>query len=286
MIYSISPIPPMRERIRDELKVEIQNPYDSTSDSKVRGLVLQKIGQTTKGALLPTSSTPQIVSFLLPESEGNKMDAFQKKRKNKLRKTPLPRKTPIGLTSADPEGWVNALMQFILYVPGFAESFSIAPRSLFPIQEFIDQYHQDLIEGKAASSANGLGLVRLFSSKFPNMSLKEVLQELMHLLMPKWTVHRGHYEALSKPRTADLFLASNSIKKQLYADPGQYYDLDAFIEKRPDGPRIHYIAYVKVEGCWHQCDNDRVAQLRSDLLAQPLQRTVFAHYRQVQLGQI
>lgn len=273
MNFSVNPIFATRERIREEGKIEIQNPIDS----KVRGVVLEKIGQT-KGALLPSASAPQIVSFLLPV--GDK----QKKRKNKLRRTPLPRKTPIGLLPIDPEGWVNALMQFILYVPGFAESFAIAPRSLLPIQEFIDHYHLDLAEGKSTSSANGSALAQVLASKFHNLSLKEVVEALIRLLMPKWTVHKSIYEALMRPRSSDLFLSSSGLKKQLYADPGQYYDLDTFVEKRPDGSRFNYIAYVKVEGCWYQCDNDRVTHLRSDLLALPLQRSVISHYLQVRLG--
>ncbi|MBX7066180.1 MAG: hypothetical protein K1X28_03005 [Parachlamydiales bacterium] len=276
MNISITPVLQTRERTRNEVKLEVQNPIDS----KVRGLVLEKIGQT-KGALLPSASASQIISFLLPGFEAGKMESMQKKRKNKLRKTPLPRKTPIGLMPADPEGWVNALMQFILYVPGFAESFSIAPRSLFSIQDFIDQYHQDLAEGRSTSTANGLGLMQLFGLKFPNLSLKEVVEALIRLLIPKWTVYRSIYEALLRPRTIDLLIASTGLKKQLYADPGQYYDLNAFVEKRPDGALAHYIAYVKVEGGWYQCDNDRVTQLRSDMLALPLQRTVISHYRQV-----
>lgn len=280
MVFSIGPISSIREQPRSEKKIERQR----LIDSKVRGFVLEKIGQN-KGALLPTASAPQVISFLLPGSEPSKMNALQKKRKNRLRKTPLPRKIPIGLMPADSEGWINAFMQFVLYVPGFAESFSIAPRSFSPIQEFIDQYHHDLAEGRGLSNANGKALMALFALKFPDLSLQEVIEELIRLLMPKWVVHKGLYQALLKPRAADLFLAVNGLNKQLYADPGQYYDLDAFIEKRPDGARANYIAYVKVEGCWHQCDNERITQLRSDLLILPLQRTVIAHYRQVRLRQ-
>lgn len=278
MNLSITPIFQVRERSAREGRLEVQDP----TNSKVRGLVLEKIGQT-KGALLPSASAPQVVTFLLPGFESGKMDSMQKKRKAKLRKTPLPRKAPIGLMPVDPEGWVNALMQFLLYVPGFAESFSIAPRCLFPIQEFIDQYHNDLAEGKSVSSANGSVLFRLFTLQFPNFFFREIIEALMHLLIPKWRIFHSIYEALSYPRSPDLFLSTSLVIKQVYADPGQYYDLDTFIEKRPDGARVHFITYVKIDGCWYQCDGERITHLRSDLLALPLQRGVLSHYRQVQL---
>lgn len=271
MSFSVTPIFPIRERAPDE---EQKSEWRQVRDSRVQGFVLERIGQTT-GALFPSACAPQIVQFFYA-NEGHK------ERKNKLRKTPLPRKTPIGLMPADLEGRVNALMQFILYVPGFADCFSIAPRSLFPIQEFIDRYHQDLVEGRACSNASKLA--PLLELKFPHFSIREVIDALFQLLKPKWQVQRTLQEALYKPRTADLFLSVSGLKKQLYVEPAQYYDLDAFIERRPDGPRINYIAYVKVDGCWYQCDDERITHLRSDLLALPLERSTICHFRQVLIG--
>ncbi|MBU6383861.1 MAG: hypothetical protein KGQ49_04995 [Verrucomicrobia bacterium] len=269
MSLSVTSIVPIRERVRDE---EQQSEWRQVRDSKVQGLVLERLGHTI-GGLLPSACAPQIVQFFYSQEQGHK------KRKPKLRKTPMPRKTPIGLMPADPEGRVNALMQFILYVPGFADCFSIAPRSLFPIQECIDRYHQDLAEGRAFSNASPL--IALFELKFPHYSVREIVEALFRLVMPKWQVQRTLQEALYKSRTADLFLAVGGLKKQLYIEPEQYYDLDAFIEKRPDGSRTNYIAYVKVDGCWYQCDDERITHLRSDLLALPLERSTLCHFRKV-----
>lgn len=276
MNLSVHPIFSIRERNRGNQRPLVRKPVDS----KVRGVVLEKIGATT-GALLPFASAPQIITFLLPEFESGKMGQMLKKKKSKLLKTPLPRKTPIGLMSVDLEGWVNALMQFILYVPGFADSFTFAPRSLFPIQEFIDQYHQDLADGRAVSSANGSQLFRLFTFRFPNCSPKEIFQSLIHLLKPKWELFRNVFEALRSRRSTDLFFSMSELKKQIFSEPNCYYDLDAFIEKRPDGGRVNYIAYVKVAGSWYQCDNDRITQIRSDMLSMSLQRAILSHYKEI-----
>ncbi len=279
MHLPIPPIFPLNERNRDAATLLVHKPVDS----KVRGVVLERMGQT-RGALLSSAMAPQIVTFLFPEAKGGKQAEWKhKKQKHRLRKAPWSRKAPIGLMPVDSEGWVNALLQFILYVPGFAEAFAIAPRTLFPIQECIDQYHHDVAEGKGVSAA-GSHLYRLFAIHFPQHSLCEVAASLMRLLMPQWTIYHSLTEAMSQPRLADLFLAAGHLQKQIHTQ--QYYDLDVFIEKRPDGARAHYVTYVKVEGCWYQCDNDRITQLRSDLLTLPLQCAILAHYRQVHIGAV
>ncbi len=274
MHLSVTPVLPVRRIEREEGRLDMRKPVDS----KVRGLVLDKICQT-QGALLPSAAVPQIITFLLPGFEPYRRESMQKKRKTRLRRTPLPRKIPIGLMPVDLEGWVNALMQFILYIPGFAENFTLAPKSLSPIQEFVDQYHQDLVDGKSVSSAGGAALFRLFTLRFPSFSLSEIFEALMHLLIPKWALFRTVHETPNQRHLPDLFFCIGPVKKQIYMD--QYYDLGAFIERRPDGARANYIAYVKVDGCWYQCDNDRITHLRSDMLSMPLQRGILSHYRQV-----
>lgn len=277
MNFLISPIFPVKERNSDE-KFQVRRPIDS----RINGFVLEKIGQT-RGALLPSVSSPEIISFLLPGLEAGKMGYFQQKRRHRLPKFPSVRKKPVGLIPPEPEGWVCAIMQFILHVPQFADLFSLAPRSFFPIQEFIDQYRQDIEEGKSISIANGGSLFRLLNFRFPNFSPSEIVGALMSLITPKWKIFNTIQEAFAFAKAPDLFFYTGSLRKQIYAAPGPYYDLDAFIEKRPDGIRSNYICHVKIDGCWYQCDDERVTQLRSDLLALPLQRSVLSHYAQVRV---
>lgn len=64
--------------------------------------------------------------------------------------------------------------------------------------------------------------------------------------------------------------------------PCALYELDAFIEYRPDnGEKGNYIAYLKVEGEWLQCDDTRIIPLRPSNLLIPLKRSFFLHYRRV-----
>lgn len=65
------------------------------------------------------------------------------------------------------------------------------------------------------------------------------------------------------------------------------FDLDAFVEYRIDeGDRASYLAYLKIDGVWVQCDDQRISTLkRSISLDIPLRRGILFHYRRVQIGQ-
>lgn len=278
MNVSVTPIISSRER---RLKEEVPQ-KERSIPSKVVELVLDRINQA-KGGLLPSAMAPQIVIDLLPSVESAKAAQISRsKQKWKLRKMPLAKRMPIGLHPADMEGWVNALMQFISFVPGFAELFLFAPRSYQSFQEFIDQYHQDQQDNRAVSSADGRPIRRFFKDRFSDSGFLEIFRFLIGIIHPKWEVDEILESALEKGHPLDLFV-ERSLKKQQWVQSDLCYDLDAFIELRPDIHTASYIAYVKVEGGWYQCDNERVTRLRSDSLASPLHRAILLHYRRMHL---
>ncbi len=278
MNISVTSIFPSKDRNPEEESFpQVRKPIDS----KVRGFVLARISHA-KGGLLPSATAPQIVIGLLPAFENAKRERTpRERRKNRLRKAPLIRRAPIGLRPMDGEGWFNALMQFILFIPGFAELFFFAPRSFYPFQTFMDQYHQDQQENKDVSSANGGVLFRLLSLKLPLLNLPEIVQFLLRMLHPKWNVQKNIEEALKGELSSDLFVTESPKKKQLFTEPNLCYDLDAFIELRPDGTAGNFIAYVKFEGIWYQCDDDQITQMRSNHLHVPLHRAILLHYKQI-----
>ncbi len=75
------------------------------------------------------------------------------------------------------------------------------------------------------------------------------------------------------------------VKRQYFTPHDQQcYDLDGFIEYRPDGGALgHYIAYLKIDGIWYQCDDERIITLRSTNLNVPLHRSILLHYKKVNL---
>lgn len=277
MNFSVNPISSLKERKRQEGTVlGARNP----TDYRILELMLERIHLIRRGVL----SAQQVTLHLPIRYQMGKMkNGTKEKRKLRLKKAPLARRAPIGLPTIDSEGWFNALIQFILYIPGLAELFSFVPRSLSPIQEFIDQYYQDQQENRPVSSANGSLLYRFLSFKFPDFHFLELFQYFLLLLQPKWEVQPQLKETAIGE---DLFVTQRFLKKQFFASSGDCYDLNAFIERRPDGEGVNYIAYVKVDGCWYQCDDERITQFRSDALALPLQRGSIAHYKKISCGSL
>ncbi|PIS02420.1 MAG: hypothetical protein COT85_05335 [Chlamydiae bacterium CG10_big_fil_rev_8_21_14_0_10_42_34] len=282
MNVSVTPIAPLRDRNSEEGRFQAKS---SPVDSKVRGVVLELMCNA-KGGLFASASAPQIVIDVLPTFDSSQLGYTPKeKRKSKLKKAPINRKAPIGLKSVDREGWLNSLMQFILFVPGFAELFFFAPRSFYPFQGFIDQYYLDQQENRAISRVNGLMLFRFLNLKLSSLSLCHVFEFLSSHLHPQWKISATLDDALATPGAKDLFVIAPTSRRQFFTEENAFfYDLDAFIELRPDGQELSFITYVKVDGSWYQCDDDRITQLTSNYLSVPLSRSVLLHYRRVELG--
>lgn len=243
-------------------------------DSKLKGFLLERMSRAP-GGLLPTAMAPQIVVHLLPRFEARK-----EKRKIRVKGSLLGKKGPIGLLPVE-ASWVNALMQFILHVPGFVDFFYFIPKSFSIFQEFIEQYGADQQEGRMVSLADGAHLLRFIRMRLSG-SFEEVFQFLVRLLQTKWEVFECFEEGVNR-RVGDLFLLGACLKRQFFSET-ICYDLDAFIEYRPDGDRGAYFAYVKVEGVWYQCDDDRITQLKSHCLSLALQRSILLHYKRLSLG--
>jgi hypothetical protein len=77
-------------------------------------------------------------------------------------------------------------------------------------------------------------------------------------------------------------LTHGFIQRQIFPVKGRcFYDLDLFIECRPDAEGVHYITYVRVEGAWYQCDNEKIRSISSRTLSVPLCRGILFHYKRV-----
>lgn len=223
---------------------------------------------------------------------------------------------PIGLRRCEPHNWINSLIQFFIYLPGTWELFSLLPRSFQLLREFADQYFADQEENRTLSSADSAELVRFLLRKLPPQFLyrKPTLYDILSaitkalfpqcpfsapgeihpvVLHPEWHVPSSEdyfEEAFQKKMTEGPHEILIGIKESPCPLKGHYfastdgasYDLSAFIELRPDGDHgDHFIAYLKNQGVWYQCDDDRVIQFRSNCLNAPLRRATLLHYRRV-----
>jgi hypothetical protein len=231
----------------------------------------------------------------------------------------LSKRIPIGLSRCELHSWMNSLIQFFLFLPGSWELFSLIPKSFQFFREFADQYFADQEENRPTSSADSTALIHCLIHKLPSYFLqkKPILYEILSGLMkgifpncpfavageihsvvlhPEWHVASEYYDfeetfkktlSESPPEILVGFRgAPFAVKCHYFASStGVDYDLDAFVELRPDGEQgEHHIAYLKCHGAWYQCDDDRVIQVRSNCLSAPLRRAILLHYRRNGFG--
>lgn len=319
--FEIRPIPPLLPVQRDEPRERFR-----PTDSKIRGIVLGQIQEVIQrvagvgGLFSSTTAPPAIVELVdahppLPESHGGKSNG--KKKKKQGRGGSL---TPIGLKRGEPAewvNWVNAVMQFLLHVPGFADLCYFAPKHFDPLQDFIDQYRLDQSEGRELSSADTSALLQCLFRFLPSALFEApekgqcdlLLKGLIHALFPgarpppkirllpfqkeNHLIWEGEgplgalLEAKCLYHPQELLVTlrkeGGGAKRQI-ALPGDflYYDLGALIEKRESGGRgVSWVTYVKVGGIWYQCDEERVRQIPSVCLEIPLAQSVLLYYKKV-----
>lgn len=341
--------PRLSDCLQDDAQTPLNEEKKLASALKIKGIVLEKISlSASRGALLPTATAPRVLIDLLApfslssENDRKKSSEFFSSGSSKNQrsgKTFLGKMIPIGLHRKnkfcffDDRTWINpfnALMQFILFLPNFADLFFFAPHSFHPFQDFIDQYKADQQENRAVSSANTLSLVRCARRKLPHYLFKNkidlyaILQNLIQALFPTlpallssqvgsyfpdslafhpewhliWDVRRGKTldESIQQKwnEKAQEMLVSvkgveesfcNLVKKQFFTPSDWFcYDLDAFIEMRPDHGGANFVTYLKLDGGWYQCDDEKVVRLRSNSLNVPLCRSILLHYKRIEFG--
>jgi len=302
------------------------------TDIKIQNLIMPRISLPAlkEGSLLASATAPQVV---IPAAQTIKEDGkcicFYRQHEPALmlRRSPAVPSTyfPIGLVRCEPYNWINALMQFVLYIPLLREIFAYTPPSFRSFSEFIDQYFMDLDEKHLLSRAKSFELVRCLLGKFPQffqsakINLHEVIQAISRCacaftslddtgFRSDWQIlwDSGSELSLQKELPKDAVPPELLVALKLLFDPGmpnrvqphlasvlrkQYffhqanvcYDLDAFIEYRmEEGEAACYYTYLKVDGTWVQCVDERIVTLRrSTLIDLPLQRGILFHYRRV-----
>lgn len=222
--------------------------------------------------------------------------------------------TPIGLHGSH-LNWVNAWVQFVLYLPKFSEFIPLAEKSLAPFVEFVEQYVWSQKEGRSLCLMDSSRLLiclsmhhiqmrddnfgalcrSFFMLMFPRGvdGLGLFLQDSV-LFHPEWVLEEALVSHLFQRGKApvEMIVALDKkggrekplVKKQLCLGQGKYlYDLDALIERRVDGFRSCFVAYVRVGGDWYQCEDETIRWVSSRTLSVPLSRGVLFHYKQVVL---
>ena len=328
------PIEPMGERFPNHSR---RGTPRKPTDIKIHDLIRLRMSlpMLKEGGLLASATAPQVVipashsmnheeKYLYPSRQRRPALVFRRAAAVPLNYFPL------GLDRCEPHNWINALMQFLLFIPLLREIFSYTPTSFRPFNEFIDQYFSDWEEKRLVSRANSYELVRTLLGKFPQFfkisgtaNLHEIIQSISHCacaytsfndsgFRSDWQILwdsnkelslQEIFERIAVPpellivpqllydpvkRKNSHALSSETLRRQYFSTQEAIcYDLDAFIEHRmEEGESACYYTYLKVDGTWIQCADERIVPLRrSTLLDLPLRRGILFHYRRVWIGQ-
>jgi hypothetical protein len=361
----------------DERKKGNKNPFakekfldDKTTDDRIQEVAIEKISTRHVGVicgkLVATTTAPAFFMRFFT-------DLFTKKRNKDvgLSSTPsddrlMPKygcsdtdetRVPIGIAGVKNNSWINALMQYIIFVPSLRSLFDFAPRSLVSFSNFLDKYHCDQQKNKAVTLAESSSLLLCLMKNFPkffsyycngDIDLYGVLSLLSHSIQSSNT--KMLYKQKNKSNSAEWHIVcrkrrcdclsldqhiADSIRKlqkkdsnnngafyfplelvvafkkcggrkyddqefishpafqaktqYFFSDKGLFsvcYNLEAFIEQRPDsGNSCFYVTYVKINGSWYQCDDERVKQIRSHNLNGPITRGVLFYYKRIRIGE-
>lgn len=283
-------------------------------DRKVLEVVLERMSDLEhSSSLLASASAPNVVFALFPKT------APLKEKKFIIAPFSKNEDFPIGIERCKYNRWINALMQFIIFIPSISEMFAYTPKSLSVFIDFIDLYRKDQRQGKLVTSASSLKLLEVvrkksplgfFLNKDPYQLFFDVIQLLMQdlsqntksidmheadllALHPEWVIeldsgNEKSWEDAMEPYLSALpkeFLVyqkkkmKNLVPKKQFFIFSSLYEMDAFIEFRPDNDKGDYLAYVKVGGEWLQCDDDKIIHLRPGNLPIALSRSFLFHYR-------
>ena len=338
--------------------------FSNVLNHKISGLAQSKIPQNTSQILCEhhVVAAPQVMlNILLKKSF--KINFFDKKKKKESCFITTPKKqkkpkedyhlkkekslsrnkklVPIGILPFDSNRWINALLQFILFVPSLRMMFDYTPKSFASFNDFIDIYLNDQKAGKYITTAPVSPIDRMFSkcigkckffkndvvsifgildvimksvSSLDDVTEMDLMRDGNLSLFPEWRIsvekenvdlqeyigkqlskqfHEKHffpYELLidfnwfSHKEKRENIQCRASMVLNFYEDMfvSKRYDLDAFVEFRPDEfGAATYITYVKINDSWFQCDDMRIKQISSDNLKIALSRSFLFHYKKM-----
>lgn len=218
--------------------------------------------------------------------------------------------SPIGLHPCAACHWMNAWVQFLIYLPRVVEHAPFVSKAFDPFYLFLDQYLFDQKEGKPISSADSSLLFHALSKviSFEDDQLGDISSAFFQrafpfseglssclIFRPEWVIYldgkiQEKLSLLFKKQPLEILVGARSgenpggfaIQRQIFPKKGScFYDLGSFIEARSEEDHPSFIAYIKIGKLWYQCDDETVRPISSGMLGIPLQRAVLLHYKRV-----
>jgi hypothetical protein len=131
------------KRVENFLKRKIRNVFEKTNTSFI-GVI---------------SGGYQIDNF-------NYLKKLKKKKSSKKKKLLKNIKIPIGILENSKSFWINALMQFIIFIPSLRRMFDSTPSYFDCFNEFIDLYIEDQREGRRVTRATTMRVFECLRKRF------------------------------------------------------------------------------------------------------------------------
>ncbi|MFA5250410.1 MAG: hypothetical protein WC371_03250 [Parachlamydiales bacterium] len=286
-------------------------------DNKIQLLALKQLPDLMFAGSGVFFSVMKMSSALIRAALGKRHRLLEEKNcPSAVRSLPGEEFLPIGLKPNPYALWLNAFLQFVLFVPSLRVLFDYTPKSFLPFNRFIDCYFADRKEGKTACSFDTLLLLEALSECFQkSFAFFKEFFDLSGLLEQIKTAagmaRSGLKNGLCKKELAEIssddlenfflpgpfpaalltkqkypFERKKHLPKQLFLPNGVLYELSAFVEYRADFlTEGSYLAYLKPGGLWYQCDDLRIVQMRSEYLQTAINRALILYYKKVELGQ-
>lgn len=288
-------------------------------DSKVQSLVLSQIKNGLVCSLFASVTCPFVLEHLLSgmnlPSQPLKWGRKEKGRKRVTKQeSQVP---PIGVVRCKEYPPLGSILQLLLFIPIFRDVFSFSPQSFKHLNDFVALYLKEQSAGLKVSTGSTSRVLELLKACMPavffncesaRVSIKDFLCSLIKSVYERggesissslafhldWNIFWDTsfpfssvidlpirpYEILVTVRPGRE-LTGAVIQRQFFTKSDGYcYDLEGFVEFRHDGVDSgSYITYVKAEGGWYQCDDERITVMRSDYLKSPLTRCVLLYYK-------
>jgi len=308
----------------DRVKSDFQK---APLDNKIQILALKQMPSSLELSEQKLASVFKMLSSSLIQEalkESRRWQIKQEREPLAFRRSLVSSKLPIGLQSNHYAFWLNALMQFVIFVPTLRALFDYTPKSFLYFNLFIDQYLKEQKEELLFCSFDSMLLLDALASYFQKSFYfhREVFDLFGLLIQIKKSAGFFKKELLEieidrenleeKLRDNLPFLPSEILATQKYpfllkdkallSEPNSqnsqtkrvktqfffkhcFYELDAFIEYREDIIKGgSYLAYLKDGGIWYQCDDLRIVPMRSKHLQMAINRSLLLHYKKIEFG--
>ena len=183
-----------------------------TLNSKINGLALAKIPTSQLGIICGhlVAAAPQVVFSILPKTiklssikkniadkkliKQKKLLDEKKEKPNILYKNSI---KPIGILNNHFYPWINAFLQFIIFIPSLKEMFFYTPKSFSSFNDFFDAYIEDQRVNKESTKYSTTDVIESLYSRFKDFFSSHKKVDLFSLLKKIMSLISSRTSALS-----------------------------------------------------------------------------------------